>query len=72
MLHLNGRFDEGWRRAEGIWGEVLNEYGVKNTKSKRKQLYMDWKRNMNNFQDKYFEKKEAMNTAAEKEVCAFL
>jgi hypothetical protein len=61
MLQCEERFDEGWRKAEGYWGVVLTKCGVGNTKSKRKQLYMDWKRNINNFRNTYFETKETMN-----------
>ena len=52
----NGRPDEGWRKEGGYWGHVLRKCGVGNTKLHRKKLYMAWKRNMNNFRDKFFER----------------
>jgi hypothetical protein len=57
MLQCNGgRPDEGWRKEEGYWGHVLTKCGLGNTKLHRKKLYMAWKRNMNNFQDTFFER----------------
>ena len=59
MLRCNrscGRPREGWRRPEGYWGYVLQKCAVGNTKAHRKKLYMAWKRNMNNFRDKLFER----------------
>jgi hypothetical protein len=63
MLQCEECFDEGWRKAEG---SLLTKCGVGKTKSKRKQLYMDWKRNINNFRNTYFETKETMNAYTHK------
>ena len=60
MLQCEERLDEGWRKPGGYWGIVLTKSGLGNSKSKRKRLYMTWKRNLDNFRNKYFEKKRTM------------
>ena len=61
MLQRDERFHEGWRKAEGYWGDVLTKSGVGNSKSNRKRIYMDWKRNVNNFREKYNQLKKKMD-----------
>ena len=61
MLQCKERLDEGWRKPDGYWGIVLTKSGLGNSQSKRKRLYMDWKRNFNNFRDKYFQRKTSMH-----------
>lgn len=56
MLHCKERYESGWRKAKGYWGIILQQCGEGNTKSNRKQLYMSWKRNVNNFREKFFER----------------
>ena len=60
MLHCEEQLDEDWRKADGYWGNVLEKSGHANSKPKRKLLYMYWKRNIDNFRDKYLEKTESM------------
>ena len=60
MLQCEEHLEEGWRTADGYWGNIQEKSGLGNSKSKRKLLYMYWKRNIDNFRVTYLEKKESM------------
>ena len=56
MLPCTGYPHEGWRKEGGYWGQLLKKCRLGNSKSHRKQLYTAWKRNMNNFRDRFFDR----------------
>ena len=53
-----GGMEEGWRNRNGYWGTVASRCGMRNGKHTRKQMYMDWKRNKNNFRFHIFRRKK--------------
>ncbi len=68
MLQCDGRFDEGWRKADSYWGIVLTKCRFSNTQRKRKLLYTHWRENFHSIRDKYNERKEKTGDCNDEEV----
>ena len=65
MQRSRGNPNEGWRRSDGFWGDVIVKCGLCNTEYSRRMVYDRWHKNWNDVQEAF--KRTQSNCQVERE-----